>query len=105
MNTNFEYNQAINENSSCPVSPLDYGSEELWVPACEEILSNLSNETDIVKVEEEVEEIKDKNETNFELKMAAGGGMSQGLTIVVDSLSCGWLPSSIYDGIKVFFLQ
>ena len=48
---------------------------------------------------------KNQNKTNlkekFNVTNVKGPGISNGLTVLVDTLQCGWLSSSVFDGIKV----
>ena len=50
---------------------------------------------------------KDKNHTHtnskgkFNVTNVKGPGIRNGLTVIVDTLPCGWLSSSVFDGIKV----
>ena len=50
---------------------------------------------------------KDKNHTHtnskgkFNVTNVKGPGIKNGLTVIVDKLPCGWLSSSVFDGIKV----
>ena len=73
-------------------------------------MENLENVTEEITDEMKLDAVKKytntaKNSTKFELKKASGGGLNHGLTVVVDSLNCGYLASSVYDGIKVIFLN
>ena len=78
-------------DNSCPNSPLDSND---WEGVCpeEDVIDDLK---------------KDKNHTHtnskgkFNVANVKGPGIRNGLTVIVDTLQCGWLSSSVFDGIKV----
>ena len=85
---------------TCPPTALDMGSENAnsdWVTSCENILnqSQISSQTPNAAVATKLAP---------EMLKASGGGMDQGMTVLIDSLNCGWMPSSVFDGIKVSIL-
>ena len=41
------------------------------------------------------------NNTATILQNVSGAGASKGLSVIVDSLACGWLSSNVFEGIKV----
>ena len=41
------------------------------------------------------------NNTNFVLRKVTGPGVRKGLSVIMDTLECGWHSTSIFDGVKV----
>ena len=89
------------DNFVCPKSPLDYerpdndfdgkfDDDEGWTGVCENLNStNTGNNS------------KNHNNTATILQNVSGAGASKGLSVIVDSLACGWLSSNVFEGIKV----
>ena len=93
------------DNFVCPKSPLDYEYEEPnndfdgknddddgWTGVCENLNSTDSRNNS-----------QNQNNTATFLHNVSGAGASKGLSVIVDSLACGWLSSNVFEGIKVIF--
>ena len=90
------------DNFVCPKSPLDYEEpdndfggkndyDEGWTGVCENLNSTDSRNNS-----------QSHNNTATILQNVSGAGASKGLSVIVDSLACGWLSSNVFEGIKVF---
>ena len=90
------------DNFVCPKSPLDYEGpdndfdgkndyDEGWSGVCENLNSTDSRNNS-----------QSHNNTSTILQNVSGAGASKGLSVIVDSLACGWLSSNVFEGIKVF---
>ena len=89
------------DNFVCPKSPLDYEGPDIdydgkfddddgWTGVCENLNST-----------EPRNNSQSQNNTATILQNVSGAGASKGLSVIVDSLACGWLSSNVFEGIKV----
>ena len=84
------YYDSPNSGGICPDTPLNKDTEKTWTETC------------ITKVVQNATSKTNKNST-FVLRSVLGPGIKNGLTVIVDTLKCGWHSTSIYDGLKVIF--
>ena len=61
-----------------------------WTGVCENLNSTNSRNNS-----------QNHNNTATILQNVSGAGASKGLSVIVDSLACGWLSSNVFEGIKV----
>ena len=94
-----DYGDWVGDNYVCPKSPLDYeyyGEYDYgngWTGVCENLNSTDSRNNS-----------QSHNNTATILQNVSGAGASKGLSVIVDSLACGWLSSNVFEGIKVVLI-
>ncbi len=84
------------QDGKCPDTPIDHDAEnetELWKEACSEAKIPTSNTTSTLN--------STKEKSPFVMKNFTGPGLNKGLSVLVDTLACGWPSTSLFDGVKV----
>lgn len=81
-----------NWNGICPKSPIDQNDTN-WPETCQDLLEDSAKTT--------LTSPSTTEKTGYALRNATGPGIFRGLSVVVDTLACGWLSTSSFDGIKV----
>ena len=96
--------EAFGDSLNCPWTPLDNVTEASddidasWTNTCENYNDYKDYSTNEIKKNQNQ---KPKEET-FKLKNVLGAGINRGLSVIVDTLECGWHSTSLFDGVKVY---
>lgn len=88
----------------CIKTPLDYETDDngkpiytiSWDDTCDYLMESYNVS--------QTQPTKSNSSTNhtFELRNATGTGVANGLSILVDTMRCGWLPSTLIEGVKIY---
>ena len=102
---------AFGDALTCPYTPLDNATESPpWTDTCddvydiaeyEEYLTNSKSNHDDTKTSNS----NQKSKETFKLKNVLGAGINRGLSVIVDTLECGWHSTSLFDGVKVYYIN
>ena len=85
---------------TCPLTPLDGltgGNLSYWIETCD----SYSNKTIHMDFNPEKPANSTSGSKAFILRKPKGPGVSNGLSVIIDSIKCGWHSTSLFDGIKV----
>ena len=114
---------AFGDAVTCPNTPLDvpdfFENGGSWTETCETYKNTAAGTSTNTKHADDyyneyqdysTNEIKTVKNTNqkpkeeeaFKLKNVLGAGIDRGLSVIVDTLECGWHSTSLFDGVKVY---
>ena len=85
---------------TCPPTPLDGfsgGNLTSWIETCD----SYTNKTTHMKFSPEKPANSTSGSKTFVLRKPKGPGVTNGLSLIIDSIKCGWHSTSLFDGIKV----
>ena len=85
-----DYSVDYSDKTSCPESPIDTNE---WQDMCHEETEN--------NVDHSTNHTNPHSMAKFHVEKIKGPGVRNGLSVIVDTLQCGWLSSSVFEGIKV----
>ena len=115
---------AFGDAVTCPNTPLDvpdfFENGGSWTETCETYKNTAAGTSTNTKHDDdyyneyyqdystnEIQTVKNTNqkpkeEEAFKLKNVLGAGIDRGLSVIVDTLECGWHSTSLFDGVKVY---
>jgi hypothetical protein len=97
-------------SGACPASPLDQNQDSsgAWTGACDKYQEKKAEAEAAKKLEPSSTATSSQSPKNLTcknsrtvLRNTTGPGTNRGLTVLVDTLACGWLSTSSFDGLKV----
>ena len=100
---------AFGDALTCPWTPLDNATESPpWTDTCDDVYDIAEYEEYLTNSKSNHDDTKTNNnqqpKETFKLKNVLGAGINRGLSVIVDTLECGWHSTSLFDGVKVLKL-